>query len=155
MTIAQPMRSPPSEAGSLPSPATTPDARTRINTSVAVYAATDRAGATVSAEEVFNVYYTSSGTRFEPDQATERRLLAIGTHAARIEIIGRTDGDKPNPADDEIALRRVIAARKFFLAHGADPTTIYLQYASATDYVGDNTTSFGRSQNRRVEIRIK
>ncbi|WP_157860836.1 OmpA family protein [Xanthomonas phaseoli] len=129
--------------------------RTPINGASAVYPVAERTPADVGTEQVFSIYYTPSGTKFQPDQATERTLRTLARQASRIEIIGRTDGNAPTSADDEIALRRVTAARRFLLSQGADPTKIYLQYASAIDYIGDNTTSFGRSQNRRVEIRVK
>jgi outer membrane protein OmpA-like peptidoglycan-associated protein len=101
------------------------------------------------------VYYSASGTKFEPDAATVRDLRAAARTAARIELIGRTDGEKPSVADESVALKRVLAARKFLTDQGADPTRIFLQYASATDYTGDNSTAFGRSQNRRVDIHIE
>lgn len=107
------------------------------------------------AERVFSVYYTASGTKFEPDAATGRDLRAVARTAARIELIGRTDGEKPSASDESIALKRVLAARRFLVDQGVDPTRIYLQYASATGYVGDNSTAFGRSQNRRIDIRIE
>ncbi|SOO14190.1 OmpA family protein [Xanthomonas citri] len=131
------------------------DVRIPINGAVEVYPAAERTPARVGTEQVFSIYYTPGGTRFQSDQATEHTLRALAPHASHVEIIGRTDGSAPTSADDEIALRRVTAVRRFLLSQGADPTKIYLQYASATDYVGDNTTSFGRSQNRRVDIRVK
>ncbi|WP_429002394.1 OmpA family protein [Xanthomonas euvesicatoria] len=129
--------------------------RTPINGPAEVYPSAERTPGRAGTEQVFSIYYTPSGTKFQTDQATEHTLRTLARQASHIEIIGRTDGSAPSSADDEIALRRVTAARRFLLSQGADPTKIYLQYASATDYVGDNTTSFGRSQNRRVEIRVK
>ena len=103
---------------------------------------------------MFKVHYPAGGTRFEPDPAITKDLVAAVRAAQRIEVYGRTDGERASAADEAIALKRAAGARDYLVQIGADPRRIFLQYVSAADYLGDNTTAFGRSQNRRVEIHV-
>lgn len=57
-------------------------------------------------------------------------------------------------ADEALALRRALSARQYLIARGVSPLKIMVNFASATDFVADNSTPEGRYQNQRVDIEL-
>lgn len=102
----------------------------------------------------FSVHFPHSGTSFRLGAADSARLLPLLAKARRIEVRGRTDGQRPSAEDEKIALGRALAAQRFLIGQGVSPAIISVNYVSAGDYVADNLTTVGRSLNRRVDIEI-
>lgn len=96
--------------------------------------------------------YNSSTLALTPTQKAE--LLPKAHSAERIEIRGRTDGQRPSAGDEAVAKARALAARSLLIANGVSPEKMAINYVSATDYVADNYSPAGRAQNRRVEIEV-
>lgn len=125
-----------------------------------IYQATSTAPQAVSAEPMMRagarltIYFPPNGTAFKPDPGVLKQLDSLLPVAERIDVIARTDADKPSVADEAVALKRALNAREYLIRRGVAPSMIYVQYASAVDFAGDNSTAFGRSQNRRVELAI-
>ena len=71
-----------------------------------------------------------------------------------IYVSGRTSTPRPSPADEALALRRALSARQYLIARGVSPLKIMVNFASATDFVADNSTPEGQYQNQRVDIEL-
>lgn len=99
------------------------------------------------------VPFANGSVRFVPS-AEAVESLASAPAAALVAIRGRTSTPTPSAKDEALALARAIAARSYLIAHGVSPLKITLNYASAADFVADNSTVAGRQQNQRVEIDI-
>ena len=80
--------------------------------------------------------------------------LAAAKDAAMITIRGRTSTVAPTARDEALAFARAAAARKFLIHQGVSPLKIMVNYASAADFIADNSTAAGRIENQRVEIDI-
>lgn len=99
------------------------------------------------------VSFSDSNIRFRPG-SDDAATLANAKDAALVSIRGRTSTNTPTAKDEAFALARAISARTYLIAHGVSPLKITLNYASAADFIADNSTPAGRLQNQRVEIDI-
>ena len=99
------------------------------------------------------VTFDNGGVAFRPS-ADSAATLAGARDAALVSIRGRTSTDIPTAKDEALALARAAAARSYLVARGVSPLKITLNYASAADFIAENTTAVGRHQNQRVEIDI-
>jgi hypothetical protein len=84
----------------------------------------------------------------------DAETLEGARNAALVAIRARTSLEKLSSKDEKLALARATAARSYLIARGVSPLKITLNYASATDFVADNSTAEGRMKNQRVEIDI-
>lgn len=100
----------------------------------------------------FSVHFPYNGTNFNLSADDSAQMLPLLGNARRIEVRGRTDGQRPNAGDEKVALNRALAAQRFLIGQGVSPAIISVNYVSAGDYVADNYSAVGRSQNRRVDI---
>ena len=100
-----------------------------------------------------SVSFPDSSTTFQPDASTAE-LLAEAKGAAIIYVSGRTSTLRPSAADEALALRRALSARQYLIARGVSPLKIMVNFASASDFVADNSTPEGRYQNQRVDIEV-
>jgi flagellar motor protein MotB len=117
-----------------------------------VLAQADQYEGTPISSTVF-VAFASGSARFLPGADSAARLEDAKA-AALISIRGRTSTNAPTPKDEALALARAISARSYLIAHGVSPLKISLNYASAADFIADNSTPDGQLQNQRVEIDI-
>ena len=99
------------------------------------------------------VSFHASSVSFQPGQ-DDATILANAKDAALVAIRGRTSTSTPTLKDEALALARARSARAYLIARGVSPLKITLNYASAADFIGDNSTAEGRLQNQRVEIDI-
>ena len=100
-----------------------------------------------------SVSFPDSSTTFRPDASTAE-LLAEAKGAAIIYISGRTSTLRASASDEALALRRALSARQYLIARGVSPLKIMVNFASASDFVADNSTPEGRYQNQRVDIEV-
>ena len=102
---------------------------------------------------IVRVHFPYGSTQFNPTAQQIAQIKSLlKTDARRIELRGRTDGKLPSRGDENVALGRALAAQDYLVDHGVMPAIISINYLSAGDYIADNKTHDGRSQNRRVEI---
>lgn len=106
----------------------------------------------VARTRTFSVHFPFNGTNFHLSADDAAQLLPLLGNARRVEVRGRTDGQHPHAGDEKIALNRALAAQRFLIGQGVSPAIISVNYVSAGDYVADNFSAVGRSQNRRVDI---
>jgi outer membrane protein OmpA-like peptidoglycan-associated protein len=72
-----------------------------------------------------------------------------------IEVDGFTDSLGDAAENEDLSTRRADALRAYFVAKGVDPSKVKIAGFGAKRPVANNDTSFGRAQNRRVEIVIQ
>ena len=108
----------------------------------------------LAASQTISVYFPFNGTKFNPTVDQARALLPLLKNARRVIVRGRTDGQRPSPPDEQVALNRALSAKQFLVTLGVSPAVISVNYLSAGDYLADNDLSVGRSKNRRVDIEI-
>jgi len=97
------------------------------------------------------VTFPHGGTVFRPP-AESLGTLAAAKDAAMVTIRGRTSTLTPTAKDEALAFARAAAARAFLIRQGVSPLKIMVNYASAADFIADNSTPAGRIENQRVEI---
>lgn len=107
------------------------------------------------AEIEYRVFFDFGQAALHVPDSMRADLLAAARSAARIRVKGRTDGTAYAPGDERIALYRALAMRDYLVKQGVDATRVELQFASAADYLADNSTPEGRAKNRRVEVVIE
>lgn len=100
-----------------------------------------------------SVSFADSSATFQPTpEALE--LLADARQAAIIYVSGRTSTPRPSASDEALALRRALSVRSYLVARGVSPLKIMVNFASAADFVADNSTPAGRRENQRVDIEV-
>lgn len=104
---------------------------------------------------IFRVRHEFAKTEFVASDELKTEILRAAREGKNIELRGRTDSEKINSVDRDIALNRALKARLFLVRSGIDPHKIRITYLSAGDFVADNTTAAGKALNRRVELEMK
>lgn len=97
------------------------------------------------------VSFANGSASFRPSPTSAATLLSA-SDAAMVTIRGRTSTNTQTGRDETLALARASAARSYLIRRGVSPLKIMVNYASASDFVADNTTVAGRLENQRVEI---
>jgi outer membrane protein OmpA-like peptidoglycan-associated protein len=100
-----------------------------------------------------SVSFPDGSSVFRPSLEQADRLGKV-RDAAMIVINGRTSTLRYSPKDEALALARAASARSWLITRGASPLKIMINYASAADFVSDNSTAEGRYQNQRVDIEV-
>lgn len=108
-------------------------------------------GTPVSSAVVVSFADNSSAFRPNTEQA---EFLADAKQAALISIRGRTSTNKPTAKDEALAMARALSARTYLIARGVSPLKVSVNFASAADFIADNSTPGGRHENQRVEVEL-
>jgi outer membrane protein OmpA-like peptidoglycan-associated protein len=99
------------------------------------------------------VSFTDNSSTFRPN--TEQAAhLSDAKQAALVTIRGRTSTNTPSARDEALALARALSARSYLVSRGVSPLKIAVNFASAADFVSDNSTPEGRHENQRVEVEL-
>jgi outer membrane protein OmpA-like peptidoglycan-associated protein len=72
----------------------------------------------------------------------------------RIRIVGHTDSTGSAAYDEQLSLHRAEAVRDILASRGVGQRQMLVEGAGSAYPVASNSTSEGRAQNRRVELRI-
>lgn len=99
------------------------------------------------------VSFPHGGTAFRSTARQEAELLNA-KDADLVTIKGRTSTLKPSAQDESLALARALSARSYLIARGVSPLKIVVNFASAADFIADNSTPEGRLENQRVEVEL-
>jgi outer membrane protein OmpA-like peptidoglycan-associated protein len=79
--------------------------------------------------------------------------LLAGNQDLRLQIIGHTDNDGNKQANLELSEKRAISVKRLLKTYyGVDDERITTIGKGSTEPVGDNKTTIGKAQNRRVEF---
>lgn len=103
----------------------------------------------------FRVTHAVGKTTFNPSDSLRETLLEAAANCDEIEIRGRTDADKDDEINRQIALDRALQARLYLVKSGIHPSKIRVVSLASGAFVADNSTPQGKSQNRRVEIEAR
>ncbi len=96
--------------------------------------------------------FPNNGTTFTPSIIMQERLQ-YAPRASMIVINGRTSTAKNSAADELLALKRALSARKYIIEkYSVSPLKIQVNFVSASDYITENVTTQGQLENQRVEI---
>jgi|GEM_PF-1537061 hypothetical protein len=96
--------------------------------------------------------FPNNGTTFTPSIIMQERLQ-YAPRASMIVINGRTSTAKNSAADELLALKRALSARKYIIEkYAVSPLKIQVNFVSASDYITENVTTQGQLENQRVEI---
>jgi outer membrane protein OmpA-like peptidoglycan-associated protein len=104
-----------------------------------------------------NIYFEYDRSDFMPRAVTQLNdLLAFLQQypTLKIEIRGHTDIMGTPEYNQDLSLRRARAVAWFLKKRGIAPERLETSGYGATQPIGSNTTSAGRSLNRRVEIKV-
>jgi outer membrane protein OmpA-like peptidoglycan-associated protein len=71
-----------------------------------------------------------------------------------LDVYGYTDNTGTVPHNLDLSQRRAVAVATIISSQGVDQRRIYVSGKGEDDPIASNATESGRSQNRRVEIRI-
>ena len=108
-------------------------------------------GTPISAAVIVSFPDSSAAINPDADQAVR---LADAKGAALVTIRGRTSTNKPSAKDESLALARALSARSYLIARGVSPLKVVVNFASAADFIADNSTPEGRHENQRVEVEM-
>jgi OOP family OmpA-OmpF porin len=72
----------------------------------------------------------------------------------KVEVAGHTDSDGAAAYNESLSARRAQTVRDFLIAQGVSPARMTSRGYGETQPVADNSTANGKSQNRRVVLRI-
>ncbi len=79
--------------------------------------------------------------------------LQRARQASMIVINGRTSTKQNSAADELLALKRALSARKYIIEnYSVSPLKILVNFVSASDFITENNTQKGQLENQRVEI---
>lgn len=106
-------------------------------------------GTPISASVI--VAFPDSSATFKPN-ADQAAHLADAKSAALVTIRGRTSTNTPSAKDESLALARALSARSYLISRGVSPLKVVVNFASAADFISDNSTQEGRHENQRVEV---
>lgn len=114
-------------------------------------AQTNEFGIPISATVI--VLFPDSSATFKPN-AEQIDLLADAKGAALVTIRGRTSTTMPTKKDESLALNRALSARSYLVARGVSPLKIVVNFASAAEFVSNNSMPEGRHKNHCVEVEL-
>ena len=80
--------------------------------------------------------------------------LAIACGDTRLSITGHTDATGSEARNQRLSLQRANAVRDYLVAGGVDSTRLQIVGAGALHPIADDSTRYGRSLNRRIEIKL-
>lgn len=102
-----------------------------------------------------DISFESGSHRLSPQLASILDQLArgiYGQHRMEVLIVGHTDSVGGDDVNYPLSMRRAEAARDRLLDRGIDPRRVFVEGRGASQPVADNTSAYGRSRNRRVEV---
>lgn len=106
------------------------------------------------ANRVYAIRFEFGSARVIVPSDTAAALIEDARSAPLVLLRGRTDGSVDSPAESRIARERATAVRDYLVAAGVDAAHIRATYQPAGDHAADNTSTAGRSLNRRVEVEV-
>jgi outer membrane protein OmpA-like peptidoglycan-associated protein len=106
------------------------------------------------------IHFEFDKSEFTPDTKTENWINEFGVYfennsETNLLIRGHTDAIGTEDYNLALGNRRAQSVMRYFEAKGLQANKIILESAGETEPVDNNSTSEGRANNRRTEIRIK
>lgn len=108
----------------------------------------------LDAESTFDVNSASVKSRFQNSLSKVSGVISQYGQTA-VHVVGHTDSTGSSSYNQQLSEKRANSVGMYLSSGGVDRDRMRLSGHGENKPVGDNTTSTGRSQNRRVEIYIK
>ena len=105
--------------------------------------------------ELGPINFESSGVEFRSSAYPRLdRLIALANACqdSQIQITGHTDGSGDESWNKDLSLRRASAVGDYLVKGGIDPERLQVSGVGPDEPVADDSTRYGRSLNRRIEI---
>jgi len=105
--------------------------------------------------ELGPINFESSGVEFRGSAYPRLdRLIALASACqdSQIQITGHTDGSGDESWNKDLSLRRASAVGDYLVKGGIDPERLQVSGVGPDEPVADDSTRYGRSLNRRIEI---
>lgn len=109
---------------------------------------------TFPANRLYTIRFDYGSTRISLPTEGAAVLIEAAKASSLIVLRGRTDGTRDTLVEANIARERAAQVRDFLVSAGVDPSRIRATHQPSGDHVAENTSTGGRSQNRRVEIEL-
>jgi OmpA-OmpF porin, OOP family len=97
------------------------------------------------------VSFVFGDTEFVPHPEVGKRIVNYAKLTGTVNVHGYTDSVGTPDANQNMALKRAIAAKKYMVSHGVEKMKVKV-FGHEGEYVANNATKAGRLANRRVEI---
>jgi len=78
----------------------------------------------------------------------------MSTDEVIIEIGGHTNGTPPDEYCDRLSTARAKSVAEYLVEKGVDPSKVQFKGYGKKKPIADNKTTYGRTKNQRVEIKI-
>jgi len=104
-----------------------------------------------------NVFFDFDKSELLPQSYTELNTLVqyLNEHAEyRIAITGHTDSMGSDSYNERLSSERALAVGNYLISRGIKSISISTGGKGSTEPIADNSTDWGREQNRRVEFLI-
>ncbi len=106
---------------------------------------------------VENILFNSGKSTLVPSSYAELDKLAdllIENRDIRIEVSGHTDNVGSSAINKKISKARALAVRNYLVTKGVEEERLEYEGYGFDQPIADNSTSEGRAQNRRVEVKV-
>lgn len=104
------------------------------------------------------IIFKTASARIENNQIPELEKIAeamLGNEELLLEITGFTDNTGEEARNKRLSEERALSVKNYLVDLGIDPLRIETFGRGSESPVASNETEEGRSQNRRIEIRMK
>lgn len=113
----------------------------------------DRLLVTLPSEVTFNVDSAQIQPQFYGPLNQVASTLAQ-YQQSYVNVYGHTDSTGPTAYNQRLSEQRAQAVANYLISNGLNPVRVVARGFGETQPVADNSTAFGRQQNRRVELEI-
>jgi len=109
------------------------------------------------AELTKGVYFKSESAEFTEEMPSRldmiSEILKANTND-NYKIEGFCDSRGPKAYNDKLSVERAVTVKNYLVSKGVNADGLMTEGFGKTNFVGDNSTSKGRAENRRVEIKV-
>ncbi|MCC5920536.1 MAG: OmpA family protein [Cyclobacteriaceae bacterium] len=104
-----------------------------------------------------NVFFETDSYSLEQSSKTELKQLEnfLSKYPkAKVEILGHTDNTGSEEYNLQLSNKRALSVKEYLVEIGIDKERILTKGKGSSSPIGDNDTSSGRAQNRRIELKL-
>jgi outer membrane protein OmpA-like peptidoglycan-associated protein len=104
-----------------------------------------------------NIFFETDKFELRPESFPELQKLYTllkNNPDVLVEISGHTDNQGSESHNTILSDKRAKSVKEYLVKAGIPPNAIKTAGYAASKPIGDNNTAFGRSQNRRIEMKI-
>ncbi len=102
----------------------------------------------------FRITFAEDDATFLPSPAFRQALLRAAGSSQVVSILGASDSATTTAKSETAAATRAENVSTFLIANGIDPSKLKSTSVPSGAFIADNSTTAGKSMNRRVDIQI-